>query len=125
MIIGKVANQEAMIGLEVAGPTHPGRQIKTVIDTGYNGYLTLPGHLISALKLPFAGHRRATLADGTVTVLDIHMATVVWYGRHREVLVSQTAGSPLIGMSMLRGSQLSMHVVEGGDVRVKQLSASG
>ena len=48
MITGKVtADAEAMIELQVAGPAQPSQQIFAVIDTGYNGYLTLPSNQIS------------------------------------------------------------------------------
>ncbi len=72
MITGKVTvNREAVIELEVAGPAQQPRRIQAVIDTGYNGYITLPSHLITALQLPFVGHRRGMLADGSVVLLDV------------------------------------------------------
>src|SRR5262245_49239554 len=114
MITGTVIQNEATIEIEVTGASVT-QQISAVIDTGYNGYLTLPGNLVSALQLAFAGHRRATLADGSVVVLDVYLASVIWYGQQKDVLVSQAAGTPLIGMAMLRGSRLSIEVTDGGD----------
>ena len=107
MIRGTIRNRESIIELEVYGPGQPAQQIQAVIDTGYNGYLTLPGRLVTALQLPFAGHRRGTLADGSVTRLDVYLASVVWHGRQIDVLISQTAGAPLIGMSLLERSRLT------------------
>ena len=121
MIHGTIRNREAVIELEVSGPGQPPQQIEAVIDTGYNGYLTLPSHLVTALQLPFAGYRRGTLADGSVTRLDVHMASVIWHGRQKDVLISQAAGTPLVGMSLLDGSRLTMDVVDGGDVTIEQL----
>jgi predicted aspartyl protease len=46
MISGRVRNREAIIELEVSGPGQPLQQVEAVIDTGYNGYLTLPSHLV-------------------------------------------------------------------------------
>ena len=76
---------------------------------------------MTALQLPFAGHRRGTLADGSVTRLDVYMATVVWHGQPRDVLISQAAGMPLIGISLLEGSRLTIDVVDGGDVTIDEL----
>ena len=121
MIRGTIRNRESIIELEVYGPGQPAQQIQAVIDTGYNGYLTLPGRLVTALQLPFAGHRRGTLADGSVTRLDVYLASVVWHGRQIDVLISQTAGVPLIGMSLLAGSRLTIDVVDGGDVTIDEL----
>lgn len=121
MIHGTIRNREAVIELEVSGPGQPPQQIEAVIDTGYNGYLTLPSHLVTALRLPFAGYRRGTLADGSVTRLDVHMASVIWHGQQKDVLISQAAGAPLVGMALLDGSRLTMDVVDGGDVTIEEL----
>lgn len=121
MISGRIRNCEAIIELEVSGFGEPPQSIEAVIDTGYNGYLTLPTHLVTALRLTFAGHRRGTLADGSVTRLDVYLASVLWHGQQTDVLVSQTAGTPLVGMSLLEGSRLTMSVLEGGDVTIDEL----
>lgn len=121
MITGRVTNLEAIIAIDVAGPTQPPREVEAVIDTGYNGYITLPSDVVSALGLQFAGHRGATLADGSVTILSAYLATVVWHGRKQDVLVSQTAGTPLVGMSMLRGSRVAMDVTGGGALTIDEL----
>jgi clan AA aspartic protease len=121
MIHGVIRNREAIIELEVSDIGQPATKVDAVIDTGYNGYLTLPYDLVTALQLPFAGHRRGTLADGSVTRLDVYLASVVWHGRQKDVLISQAAGTPLIGMSLLKGSRLTMDVIDGGDVSIEKL----
>ena len=120
MIRGTIRNREAIIELEVSGPNQASHRIEAVIDTGFNGSLTLPSQLVTALQLPFAGHRRGTLADGSVIRLDVSLATVVWHGRQKDVLISQAAGAPLIGMSLLEGSRLTMDVVNGGDLTIEE-----
>ena len=124
MISGTIRNREALIELDVSGPSQSPRHVEAVLDTGYNGYLTLPRQLVSALGLPFAGHRRGTLADGSVTRMEVYMASVGWHGRQKEVLISQTAGTPLIGMALLEGSPLMMDVVDGGTVTIEELTSA-
>lgn len=122
MIPGEVtADREAIIRIEVAGPSEQSQRVEAVIDTGYNGHLTLPNRLIVALDLPFAGHRRGMLADGSDLLLDMYLATVIWHGEPREVLVSEARGAALVGMSLLRGSRLTVDVVEGGHVAIEEL----
>ena len=59
MIIGRITeNREAIIELEVFGLNWQ-EKIKVAIDTGFDGYLTLPLNLINRLKLRRAGHRQA------------------------------------------------------------------
>jgi clan AA aspartic protease len=120
MITGTVANREALVEVDVA---FAGRTVPTIaiIDTGYNGYLTLPSELITELGLPFAGYRSGTLADGSTVVLDVYLAAVIWHQSQTEVLVAQAAGRPLIGMSLLQGSRLTIDAIEGGDVVIEEL----
>jgi hypothetical protein len=71
MMMGRVtALREATLRLTVIGPDHGQQAVDAVLDTGFNGFLTLPSHVVHALRLPFVGHRRATLGDGSIAVLD-------------------------------------------------------
>ena len=121
MISGRIRNREAIIEFDVSAPGQSPQQVEAVIDTGYNGYLTLPSQLVSALRLPFAGHRRGTLADGSITRLDVYLGTVFWHGHQKDVLVLQKADTTLIGMSLLAGSRMTMDVVDGGHVSINSL----
>lgn len=122
MIAGKVtADREAVIELQLTGPARQTRQIQAVIDTGYSGHLTLASHLITALQLPFVGYRRAALADGSIVVLDAYLATVLWHGRQQQVVVARAGSAPLVGMSLLRGSRMTMDVIQEGDVAIDEL----
>ena len=113
MIAGKVtAFREATIGLIVMGPNQLRQDVEAVLDTGFNGFLTLSSSVIHGLRLPLVGNRRATLGDGSVVVLDIYLASVLWHEREREVLVVQADGGALVGMSLLYGSRVILHVVD-------------
>jgi clan AA aspartic protease len=120
MMTGRVtARREATLRLTVLGPDQRQHVADTVLDTGFNGFLTLPSHMIQTLRLPFVGHRRATLGDGSIVVLDLYLATVLWYEQEREVLVLQADGEPLVGMALLYGSRVVLHVVDDGDVLIE------
>ena len=69
--------------------------------------------------LGVGGNRRATLADGSVVVLDVYLATVLWHEQEREILVLQAEGGPLVGMGLLYGSRVVLHVVEDGEVLIE------
>ena len=122
MITGKITtNREATIELEVIGSNQRTEKVEAVIDTGFNGYLTLPNDLINYLKLQRAGSRSVTLGDGNVVVLDMYLAMVLWHGQQREVLALQADGGPLIGMSLLYGNRVMLEVVENGAVTIDSL----
>ena len=78
MMTGRVtALREVTLNLTVIGPGHRQQAVDAVLDTGFNGFLTLPSHVVRTLRLPFVGHRRATLGDGSIVVLDLYLATVL------------------------------------------------
>ena len=122
MIIGKItANREAISELEVIGSNQKKEKVEAIIDTGFNGYLTLPNDLINYLNLQLAGSRHVTLGDGNVVVLDVYLAKVSWHEQEREVLALQADGGPLIGMSLLYGSRLVLEVINNGNVTIESL----
>ena len=79
--------------------------IEAVIDTGYNGFLTMPPMLVRDLGLPFVTNGQAILANGGEATFDIHSVTMVLDGQPRgiDVYVSDTA--PLRGHAVARRSQ--------------------
>jgi len=111
------SDREAVVRLEALGSNGQRQGIEAVIDTGFTGFLTLPAHMITALKLPLVGERQATLADGSQIVLDMYLAWVLWHeGQEREVLILQAEGGPLVGMELLYGNQVVMNGVDEGEV---------
>ena len=51
------ATYEPIVALVVQGPSGHTRETEAVVDTGYNGFLTLPAGLVTELGLPLAKHR--------------------------------------------------------------------
>ncbi len=98
--------------------------IEAVVDTGFSGYLTLPKDVITALDLPFRRSARAVLGDGSTITFDIHEAVVLWEGRLQRVPVDAADTDPLLGMGLLYGHELSVQVIEGGDVLIRPMPLS-
>lgn len=120
MITGIVTDdREAVISLALRGPNGDEQEFEAVIDTGFDGSLTAPPGVIAALGLPLRRRGRALLADGSATVFDIYEATVMWDGKARRVSVDEVDVTPLLGMSLLYGYELTVQVVEGGSVFLK------
>jgi clan AA aspartic protease len=107
MITGVVnADYEAMIRLFVQGPTGPAHEIDAIIDTGFNGFITLPPALVAALGLMRRSRGRALLANGSEELFDIYGVTVLWDGQQRYVEADAVDTTPLVGMSLLAGHDL-------------------
>ena len=121
MITGKIVdNQEAIIELEFTGINHT-QKVEAIIDTGFTGVLTLPGNLIDRLGLPRIGELPITLGDGNETDVGLYLGIVSWHGEERIVQVLRTDGKPLVGMSLLYGSRLTLDVVTDGSVTIESV----
>ncbi len=82
MIEGRVtAHREAVVSLSLRNAQGEEHALEAVIDTGYDGFLTVPPDLIEQLGLPYLRSSRALLGDGSVIEFDIHEVTVVWNDR--------------------------------------------
>ena len=122
MITGHVtAYREAIISLKVRGPKNRECAIDAVVDTGFNGFLTLPASLTQELGLVWRRRGRAMLADGRDSLFDIYEATVTWNSRPRRIAVDEADCDPLVGMSLLYGCELTVQVVDGGRVVIRPL----
>ena len=125
MIEGVVnANYEAGIILPVLGPSGQTREVEAVIDTGYNGTLTLPPALGAELALPLVGPSRATLANGVVETFNVHDVTVVWDGLRRDIEADAVGPTPLAGMLLLDSHSLYVEVTDGGRVAIQPAQGS-
>lgn len=123
MITGFVtSNREAVIRIVVRGSRSQETQVEAVIDTGFNGFLTLPSPFIANLALPFAGTTRATLGDGSEAHLDVFEATILWDNQERDLVVFAAEGAALVGMSMLSGYRVTLEIEDGGAVTIEALS---
>ena len=125
MITGTVnADYEAVIRLFVQGPAGPAHEVDAIIDTGFNGFLTLPPALVTTLGLMRRSRGRALLANGSEELFDIYGVTVLWDGQQRYVEADAVETTPLVGMSLLDGYDLYIQVADGGQV-VIQASGQG
>lgn len=122
MIVGTVnATREARIPLTLRAPLGGIQEINALIDTGFNGFLTLPPSLIAALGLQRLARGRAVLADGREQLFDIHAVTVLWDGHVIVVEADSAETDPLVGMGLLQGYELSIEIVDGGTVEIQRL----
>lgn len=123
MILGEfTAEREATIPLKVSGGNGLEREIVATIDTGFNGYLTLPPATIAELQCPFIMSGIVTVGDGRVEDLDIYAATVIWDGEARTVEVDAAQVEPLVGMSLIYGHDLWIRAINGAAVSIEKVS---
>ena len=95
--------------------------MRVIVDTGFNGSLTLPPHVISRLSLVWKKLGEAVLADGSESFFNVYQGFVVWECRRRSVPVAELDATPLVGMGLLDGHELKIEVRPGGKVTIKPL----
>jgi len=122
MITGRVTwDTEAVVSVNVQAPNGREHVVAAVIDTGFSEFMALSPDQIAGLGLPYRGTDRATLADGSETVLRVYSAVVVWHGVPFLLPVFQSEAGALLGMALLRGSLLTVEIIEGGHVQIQPL----
>jgi len=117
-----VRADEARIRVRVRGPRGRQLPIDAVIDTGFNGWLTLPPALVASLGLSWQTFIRAVMADGREDTFNVYEAKVLWDRRRRSVPVTQADSDLLVGMPLLEGSEVNLRVHEHGLVTIKRLA---
>lgn len=102
-------------------PERSAIEIECVIDTGFEGFLTLPPAVITDLRLPYIAPLRANLADNSRIVTSVYQVTIVWSGVEREIPVLAMGRRPLIGTALLEEYHLSIDFGEGGTVLIDNI----
>jgi clan AA aspartic protease len=118
---GTVVNRRATVPLVVHGPTGLDATVEAILDTGFNGFLTLPASAIASLGLPFRNYFRAGLGDGSIVQLDVHAGVVMWNGVRRDVEVLLTNRQPLLGTALLNGHEVTIRFAEGDSITIRPL----
>jgi clan AA aspartic protease len=122
MIYGVVnLRREATLPLVVGNAEKQQQVVDTVIDTGFNGFLSLSSTVIATLNLPWSASDIVTLGDSSQTLFDIYTAMVIWDGQYREIDIAASETEPLLGMALLYGYRLQVDNVEGGIVKIEEL----
>jgi clan AA aspartic protease len=63
-------------------------EIECVVDTGFEGFLTLPPAVVTRLGLPYVAPIDANLADNSLIVANVHQGIVIWNGVERSRYIS-------------------------------------
>lgn len=121
MIHGTVIELQARIKLILQAPAQSDVEIDCVIDTGFEGFLTLPPRIVADLNLPHLVNINANLADNSNVETQVHAATIVWQGSERRVAVLAMGRRPLIGTALLEDYHLSIDSCESGTVLIDQI----
>ena len=121
---GRVRNLDALIPIGIEDRDGTQHSYQVVIDTGFDGTLSLPLADIERLGLREGDARIFELANGREYLSRTFNAVVHWDGGRYEVVVNEMGKRPLLGMELLSGRRVTLDVVEDGPVTVERLGAA-
>ena len=112
---------EPCVNLTVFGSGGATLDLEFVIDTGCTEELILPQNIINRLNLVQGDDIPVTLGDGTTDDYSTYTARIEWHGQRRAVAVTSVGSEALVGMQLLRDSNLSVDATPGGAVTISEL----
>jgi clan AA aspartic protease len=121
VIHGSVVGLQARVNIVLRPPGRSNVEIECVIDTGFEGTLTLPPDVVAALGLPYVTRIRANLADDSNVMTRLYLARIIWHGIEREVIVLAMGRRPLIGTALMEDYHLSVDFYESGSVLIDEI----
>ena len=122
MIRGEVRpNRRAVVAVELRAADGEFQSFNFILDTGFDGELSLPLQTLQGLDVAAEGDYRIELADGSHVVSHTWSAIVLWEGVPRDILVVESAGEPLLGMELLWQSRITLEARADGPVEIEPL----
>ncbi len=122
MINGIVNDEfEAIITLKISSNNGRVYEQSAIIDTGFNGWLSLPPDIINQLGLPWKRRGRAILGDGSECIFDVYQASIIWDDKLLIIPIDEAESEPLFGMSLMKGYKLTVEVMAVGLVTIEEL----
>ena len=122
MITGSVnARREAVLPLALLDANSNQHPSDVVVDTGFDGWISLPPSLVTTLGLRWQRFGRALLADGSESLFDVYEATVLWDGRATLIPVYKMDAEPLVGMSLMYGYELVLPILDGATFTLRHI----
>lgn len=124
MIAGRVDGLQPRVNVAFRVAGQPDLLVECVVDTGFEGALTLPAAAVASLGLPYLAEISANLADDTDIRADVYVATIGWNGADHDVALLALGGRPLLGTALLDGHHLAVDFIDGGAVRIASVESA-
>lgn len=87
------------------------RQIDCLIDTGFSSGLALNQSLLRHIHLPVVARQEFELADSSLVVFDVYLATVEFGGKKRQLQTVFTESKDnIVGMEFLDGLEFNLNL---------------
>ena len=111
---------ELMVVVEISNGDGAFESFEAVLDTGFDGDLTLPLDAVERLGLEYENQTPMILAGDQQMDASVYRGFVKWFGPEREIYVIAAEGQPLLGMHLLAGCKVTIYVRPGGEALIEE-----
>lgn len=118
MILGHVRDYMPRVSLTLPGVRGP-VTVEFIVDTGFEGDLSVPSALLLRLDASFFKERRLQLADGSVIVRQAYFIDLDWGDAIRPTEVMVLENTPLLGAILMDESHSDSDMRTGGEVVIE------
>jgi clan AA aspartic protease len=118
VINGIVFGRQPQIKLVLRTVDYPDLEIGCVIDTGFEGALTLPAIVVEKLQLTHVARINVNLANDENFITSVHRATIIWDDAELDVPVLAMGRRPTVGTLLLATYNLNIDFYDGGIVSI-------
>lgn len=123
--VGRFRDGFPRLTLALPGRDGGSLDVEFIVDTGFDGDLTLPADIIRRLDAPPDGQRSRQLADGSSSRCDVYRLFLDLEEDEDQARGELEAlvinGNPLLGRQFLYDHLLLVEVTEGGEVSAEPL----
>ena len=121
MIRGKFVDRKIILPVRFLLSQEMIFSVEFVVDTGFNGHLTLPVGAVGAMNLPLFSTTATILADGTQSLTPTYIATIDWHDVEILLPVLAIGSKPLLGTGLLSQCRLLVEFTEDGSIELEKL----
>ena len=118
MILGIVRDHLARVPLTLPGATED-ITIEFILDTGFDGDLTLPANLLRQLDAQPLFLSLRALGDGSLVECPVYQIEMKWNEEVRSVDILALEHNPLLGTMLLDGCHIEIDLTENGEVVIE------
>lgn len=111
-----------ILPIYIEGPNGVGKVYFAYIDTGFTNQLAIPATMREDLELEYIESVDVEFGNAQVEKIDTYRATVFWNNDWQQITVLETGDRPLIGMNLLRGSNVCFDAIELGEIGIEPLT---
>ena len=120
MILGYVRDYLPRVLLTLPGRDGP-ISAEFIVDTGFDGDLSLPASLLNQLDATFSTERIIRLADGSIHMRPYYEIMLDWDGEDRLTEITVLENVPLLGAVLMDGFSVDLEMTTGGVVQLERL----